>query len=69
MSLSLSFDHSNFFDEINTLAIADVNFSEQAEAVTSESEGEIEVAVPAGEEGGHYSSMAIFQLLGFPFCD
>ena len=26
-------------------------FSEQAEAVTSESEGEIEVAVPAGEEG------------------
>jgi len=24
---------------------------EQAEAVTSESEGEIEVAVPAGEEG------------------
>ena len=69
MSLSLSFDHSNFFDEINTLAIADVNFSEQAEAVTSESEGEIEVAVPAGEEGGHYSSMTIFQFLGFPICD
>ena len=29
---------------------------EQAEAVTSESEGEIEVAVPAGEEGGQFTT-------------
>ena len=33
---------------------------EQAEAVTSESEGEIEVAVPAGEEGGQLTTLKLF---------
>ena len=33
---------------------------EQAEAVTSESEGEIEVAVPAGEEGGQFTTLRLF---------
>ena len=33
---------------------------EQAEAVTSESEGEIEVAVPAGEEGGQLITLKSF---------
>ena len=33
---------------------------EQAEAVTSESEGEIEVAVPAGEEGGQFTTLKSF---------
>ena len=49
------FDCKHFLDLIFLIKLKHCrwfDFYEQAEAVTSESEGEIEVAVPAGEEGG-----------------